>query len=892
MKSYRTILSLFSIIQFTAQSTPSDIRNTLEKKVEFEQSSWFKNNAFENVGPTIMSGRVVDLAVNPSNPLEFYVAYASGGLWYTNNNGNSFVSVSETAPTQNCGALTVDWKSGTIWLGTGEVNSSRSSYAGIGLLKSTDNGKTWENLGLYDSHHISKIIVNPNDNNEIVVGVIGHLYTKNEERGLFKTTDGGKTWRKTLFVDDESGVIDVSIAPNNFKIQYASVWQRNRKAWHFEGSGKSSGIYKSTDGGNTWACVTNGGNGFPHDEGVGRIGVAVYDESTIYVVLDNQNKRPNKKQNNDPSKDANKAMVETDVIGAEVYKSLDGGISWVRTHDKFLDDLYYSYGYYFGNISIDIKNKDRVIIGGVPLLLSEDGGKTFLNIDKENVHADHHVTWINPSNPNHIINGNDGGVNVSFDSGKSWSKCNSLAVGQFYAINVDEQEPYNIYGGLQDNGVWVGPSDYSHNLEWQQGGRYQYEQLGGGDGMQVQIDRRNSNIVYAGSQHGYYVKIDRLKKKRTQITPKANKNDKPFRFNWQTPILLSHHNQDIVYFGSNFLHRSMNQGESWELISPDLTNGAKEGNVPYGTITTIAESQLKFGLIYTGSDDGLVYVTRDGGTNWDKISDSLPQNFWVSRVVASKHKKERVYVTLNGYRNDDFKSMIYVSEDYGKNWKSIVSNLPDSPVNVIIEDYKNENLLFVGTDNGLYVTLNRGLTWKDFSQGIPNVAVHDLKIQEKVNDLLVGTHGRSIYKINIENIQLLNDEVIKKEVHLFAVAPYQKQIYWGNSYSAWSKPFEPKLEISFFSKDKKKIVVEVFNSFSQKIFSKEIEATQGLNKVEYDLILSEDVVKEWKKKEPKLEFKTAKNGKIYLPISKNKIVINSLGNKYETNLLITKEDVR
>lgn len=892
MRSCLTIFLFFFTKQFLAQSSALDLQNALQKKAILEQKSWFKSHSFENVGPTVMSGRVVDLAVNPVNSLEFYVAYASGGVWYTNNGGNTFVPVSDNAPTQNCGSLAVDWKSGTIWLGTGEVNSSRSSYAGIGILKSADKGKTWENLGLLDSHHISKIVINPNNPNEIVVGVIGHLYSNNEERGVFKTIDGGKTWKKTLFVDEASGVIDVSVAANNFNVQYASVWQRNRKAWHFEGSGKSSGIYKSIDGGATWVCITNGDNGFPHNEGVGRIGIAVYDESFIYAVLDNQNKRPNQNQKSDISKDANKAMFETDVIGAEVYMSQDGGVSWVRAHNGFLDDLYYSYGYYFGNISVDVKNKNRLIIGGVPLLLSEDGGKTFTSIDKENVHSDHHVTWINPNNPNHIINGNDGGVNISFDSGKSWTKCNNSAVGQFYAINVDEQEPYNIYGGLQDNGVWVGPSNYQHSLEWQQGGRYPYEQLGGGDGMQVQIDRRNPNIVYLGSQHGNYVRVDRLKKKRVHITPKSNKNEKPFRFNWQTPILLSHHNQDIVYFGSNFLHRSMNQGESWELISPDLTKGLKEGNVPFGTITTIAESQLKFGLIYTGSDDGLVYATRDGGANWSKISDGLPQDFWVSRVVASKHKKERVYVTLNGYRNDDFKAMIYVSEDYGQNWKSIVSNLPDSPVNVLVEDPKNENLLFVGTDNGLYVSLDRGLSWHDFSEGMPNVAIHDLKIQEKTKELVVGTHGRSIYKINIEFLQLLNAELMKKEVHLFAVPSIQKQEYWGNAYNVWSDPFVPKLTISFFSNENRKLLLEIINPFNQKIFSKEIEATQGVNKIEYDLILTENTIKEWKKKDPKLDFKKGKNGQTYMPISNNKIIITSSQNKYETEFLITKNGDR
>ena len=444
---------------------------------------------FKNIGPTIMSGRVVDLAVNPENPTEFYVAYASGGLWYTDNNGTSFQSVMDTAPTLNCGSVTVNWKTDEIWVGTGEVNASRSSYAGIGLLKSSDKGKTWQNLGLKDSHHISRVWVNQNDSNEIIVAALGHLYTKNEQRGIFKTIDGGKTWKKTLFISDKTGIIDLQVVSENPKIMFAASWEKDRKAWNFLGNGRESGIYKSEDGGESWELISTENSGFPHDEGVGRIGLAVVNEKMIYAVLDNQNKRPN--ANKEKPKDANTALFETEVIGCELYKSVDGGKSWSKTHDNFIDDMFYSYGYYFANIAVNPVGENQIYIGGVPLLNSNDGGKTFKMISKENVHADHHVTWINPKNPKHIINGNDGGVNITYDNGEHWIKCNNESVGQFYAVQVDNQKPYNVYGGLQDNGVWVGPNDFEQNVAWHQEGKYPYQELMGGDGMQIQIDDRS-----------------------------------------------------------------------------------------------------------------------------------------------------------------------------------------------------------------------------------------------------------------------------------------------------------------------------------------------------------------------------------------------------------------
>ena len=795
---------------------------------------------FKNIGPTIMSGRVVDLAVNPENPTEFYVAYASGGLWYTNNNGTSFQPVMDTAPTLNCGSVTVNWKTHEIWVGTGEVNASRSSYAGIGLLKSSDKGKTWQNLGLKDSHHISRVWVNPIDSNEIIVAALGHLYTRNEERGIFKTIDGGKTWKKTLFISDKTGIIDLQVVSENPKIMFAASWEKDRKAWNFSGNGKESAIYKSEDGGETWQLISTENSGFPHDEGVGRIGLAVVNEKMIYAVLDNQNKRSN--TNKEKPKDANAALFETEVIGCELYKSVDGGKSWSKTHDNFIDDMFYSYGYYFANIAVNSNDENQIYIGGVPLLNSNDGGKSFKMINKENVHADHHVTWINPNNPKHIINGNDGGVNITYDNGEHWIKCNNEAVGQFYAVQVDNQKPYNIYGGLQDNGVWVGPNDFEQNVAWHQEGKYPYQELMGGDGMQIQIDNRNSNIVYTGYQFGNYFRINRETNDFNKITPKLPKDSKeePYRFNWQTPILLSSHNQDILYLGSNFLHRSMDKGETWKIISKDLTKGKVEGNVAFGTVTTISESQLKFGLIYVGSDDGYIHVTKDGGETWKKISNNLPENLWVSRVVASSHRLERVYATLNGYRNDDFTSYIYVSEDYGDTWKLITNGIEYSPVNVIYEDDNNENVLYVGTDASLFVSIDKGQNWFDFSENMPNVAVHDVKLQSEAKELVVGTHGRSIYKVDVSNLEKLTNEILDSELYIFEIQDVIFSKNLGNKMYAWGDYHQPKTDFWIYSKSNRKTQLNIFNSKDKLVFKKDVQLKRGLNKVQYDLSYSKE----------------------------------------------------
>ncbi len=924
------VLLCLASLSLSAQqlATSSEIiENALEQKQQLTKTSLVKNVAFENIGPTVMSGRVVDLAVNPDNPNEFYVGYASGGVWHTTNNGTTFLPILDSSNTQNVGDIAVDWKNKTIWVGTGENNSSRSSYAGIGILKSTDNGKTWTNMGLRDSHHIGRILINPSNPDEVVVGVTGHLYSRNQERGIYKTMDGGQTWSQKLFVDEVSGIIDVQVNPNNFNLMFAASWTKDRKAWNFNGSGNNSAIYKSTDAGNSWTKVSTASSGFPTGHGVGRIGLAVFDDNTVYAIHDNQFRRHSegKKDNSntltkddfktmsketflnlDTKKlnvflktngfqekyraenvkqlvrngtvkpidlaryleDANSMLFDTPVVGAEVYKSSDGGITWKKTHEEYLDDIYYSYGYYFGHIYVAPNNQDHIYIYGVPILKSKDGGKTFTSISAENVHADHHALWINPENPNHLIDGNDGGVNITYDDGASWIKNNSPSVGQFYAINVDNAKPYNVYGGLQDNGVWVGPHNAPENRAWHQSGQYPWESIMGGDGMQIQIDSRDHNIVYTGFQFGNYYRINRATDDFKSFDIKHELGENPYRFNWQTPILLSPHNQDILYLGGNKLMRSMNQGDDWTAISDDLTNGGKKGNVAYGTLTSISESPFQFGLIYTGSDDGLIHLTKNAGGSWTNISANLPNELWVSRVVASQHKKERVYVTLNGYRWDDFKAYAYVSEDYGQTWKAIGTNIPASPVNVIKEDSENENILYLGTDNGAYISFDRGQNWEAFSKGLPNVAVHDIVLQPEAKHLLIGTHGRSIYKTDISPVQQMNDQMANKAETLFKVDDVRHSSAWGSTWSKWFEAFEPEINISFYASQSEEKHLRILSEKEALMNEFEVNADKGFNYTSYDLTLTEKGRKSLLKENTSIDITKAKNGKYYLPKGK------------------------
>lgn len=938
MKKIFTLVFIFLTFQSWAQQPPRDYHEYtraeqrlegFEKRKELIKNSVVNEIKFRNVGPTVMSGRVTDIDANPADPSHFYVAYASGGLWYTESNGTDFKPLFDNEAVMTLGDIAVNWKDNIIWVGTGENNSSRSSYSGVGMYKSTDSGKTWQHIGLEETHHIGRIILHPTDPNTVWVAALGHLYSSNTERGIYKTTDGGKTWKQTLEKGSQTGAIDLIIDPTDPNILYTSAWERSRNSWDFQESGATSGIYKSTDGGNSWKLLTTEKSGFPTGEGVGRIGLAQYKKDgkdILYAILDNQDRREEKEKDkeekedltkdqlramskddflklekkaikgflsdngfpkkydsdkiiemvkNDEIKpialveyleDANSQLFDTPVKGLEIYQSTDGGKTWKRTHKDYIDNVFNSYGYYFGQIRVSPHNPKKLYIMGVPILRSDDGGANWEDINGDNVHVDHHALWLNPNRDKHIINGNDGGVNISYDDGKTWVKCNSPAVGQFYTVNYDMEKPYNIYGGFQDNGVWVGPSTYQAGTSWHSTGEYPYRGLLGGDGMQVSIDTRNNNIIYTGFQFGYYYRINKKTGARKYIRPQHELGERPLRFNWQSPIHLSKHNQDILYFGANKVFRSLNKGEDLKAISGDLTKGGKKGDVPFGTLSTIHESDLKFGLLYVGSDDGLVHVSKDGGNNWENISNGLPEGYWVSRVQASMHDEATVYVTLNGYRWDDFGAFLYVSKDYGQTWKQLGHLLPHEPINVVREDPKNPNILYIGTDHGLYVSLNQGVTFMGMTNNLPAVSVHDLVIHPRDNDLIVGTHGRSVYIANVEHLQQMTEELMANDLVVFDIEEVSFRSFWGSIRNVYSKPYEPKQTISFYSKNAKQITIKVIY---KDIIIKEIktDAVQGLNYLEYDLTVDKHISqyeKALSSDDEKVEIKKADNGKQYI----------------------------
>ncbi len=893
-------IRLFLVIALAVFSSSVNAQNTATN-AETRDASWLKHQSerknsvflrydFTNIGPSIMSGRVVDLAVNPAKPEEYLAAFASGGLWHTQDNGLEFSPIFDKEQSITIGDIAVDWSKRTFWIGTGENNSSRSSYAGSGLYKSTDEGKTWHKSGLNDAQHIGRILLHPTQSQTLWVAVLGHLYSNNHERGVFKSTDGGQTWQKTLYINDSTGVIDLVQDPQNPDLLYAAAWERSRAAWNFKGQGAGSGIYKSSDGGLTWQKMSIG---LPQNDKVGRIGLAVSAKTPnlVFAVMDNQNSRPERDKKNSkldlakqiksklgsisnedflkiPEKDlevflqvykfpkdytlksvlikvknkslipkdllqytsnANTNLFETEVIGAEVYMSSDAGLTWKKTHKDFIDDFFYTYGYYFGQIIVSPQDDRKLYILGVPILKSDDGGKSWASISGDNVHLDMHALWINPKNPQHLLLGNDGGLNLSYNDGRSWQKINNLPVGQFYSIAVDNAEPYNVYGGLQDNGVWYAPHTYKTSRDWQSTGTYPYKFLLGGDGMQVQIDPRNHNTVYAGSQFGYYYRLDKTTGESVPITPRNIVGMPALRYNWQTPIHLSVHQPDVLYLGSQYVHRSLNQGKNWTKISADLTKGESAGNVPYGTITALHESPLKFGLLYAGSDDGLIHGSQDGGYTWTPLHNTLPKGLWVSSVEASQHQEGRVWLTLSGYRQDHFEPYLYRSDDFGKNWQRLGQNLPQEPINVVLEDPNHSKICYVGTDNGLYVSLDSGLTFQTFGD-LPRVAVHDLVVQQEKKHLLVGTHGRSIYRTDL---QLLYEFLVKEQgKKLFVRKPENRTFSedWGQNWSRWFPSAQPELLLSGYNPTSGEAVLEVVSEQKQVVFLEK----KGLEKGFFD----------------------------------------------------------
>lgn len=874
-------------------ATPAQFDAAWEQHQALEAASLFHGLPWRSIGPVVQGGRVVDLAAVPGKPYSFYVAYASGGLWKTSNNGVTFEPLFDQQATMIMGDIAVDPRQpDTIWVGTGENNSSRSSYGGMGVYRSDDGGASWRHMGLTASNRIGRIVVDPRDSDRVLVAALGKLYTEGGERGIFLTEDGGENWRQVLAGDEVTGFTDLVLTPGNPDVMYAAAWERSRRPWNFVEGGTGSGIWKSTDGGQNWSRLAGG---LPAGKHVGRIGLSVSasHQDTIYASVDNQALLPESQWNlgdrplsakrlrtmsdeeflrQDPDEieyfirsndldtrldatgliarikagelgvqdllaeldDANANLFNTDIRGIEVYRSDDAGASWRLTHEEPLREVVYSYGYYFGQIRVAPDNPERIYLLGVPLLRSDDGGANWQGIMGRDMHADLQAMWIDPAYPDRVIAGNDGGLDISYDGGQTWLKMDAQPVGQFYTVAVDLADPYNVYGGLQDNGTLKGSS----RNRWQEGASFQ--RINGGDGMYVAIDPRDNKTTYTGFQFGYYTRIG-ADGKRSTVRPRDALGEPALRYNWNTPVILSPHNPDIVYFGANKLFRSLDQGETWAAISPDLSRARERGDVPFATLTTVAESPLNFGLLWTGTDDGQVHVSQDGGASWQDVAGRLPAGRWVSRVVASGHSEERAYVSLNGYRDDDTRAYVYATDNLGKRWRDLSAGLPAEPVNVIVEDPVNEQVIYVGTDRGVYVSLDRGETWQALQADLPNVPVHDLVVHPRERELVAGTHGRSIWIVDVLPIQDLTSELRSSPVHVFPLESMRARRHWRSKRSTWRhRPEnEPRLEIRFWAQEDGEATVELLDADDRPLLRKTVTARRGINSWEWDLLMDE-----------------------------------------------------
>jgi photosystem II stability/assembly factor-like uncharacterized protein len=770
-----------------------------------------ENLVARNVGPTTMGGRITDLAVYEKDSRIFYVASASGGLFKTENAGGSFTCVFEREGSISLGATAVSATDpNVVWVGTGE-NTSRNSVAwGDGVYRSTDGGKTWKNMGLVETRHISKIVIDPRNSDVVYVAALGRLWGSNPERGVYKTTDGGKTWTQILKVDEATGAVDLALNPANPSELLASMWQRVRMPYDFISGGPGSGLYKTTNGGKTWRKITKG---IPEGP-LGRIGFD-YLRSNPKKVVATIEYRPDPKK--EPNRPRDGGVVKN--YGGGTFLSTDGGDSF-----EMINALN-PRPFYFSLPRIDPNDDKTIYVPADNLHVSVDGGKKF-SVQNNSVHPDYHAFWINPKDSNHILIGGDGGIFQSRDKGKTWIHNNGMPLGQFYAAAVDNRRPYWIYGGLQDNSCWGVPTQTSYgSINY-----FHSVPLGGGDGFYCAVDPTDWRTVYSESQGGAVVRTDLSTGASRFIRPRGD----GLRFNWSTPFFISPHNPRTLYLGANRLFKTVNRGDAWQPVSPDLTTNNPEKNKAgqksvtpedtgaerHCTITTASESPLKAGLLWVGTDDGQVQVSQNDGATWKNVTDSLPglpKNTWCSRIVASKWVEGRAYATFDGHRGNDFKPYVYVTEDFGQTWTSLAAGLADyDSVYVIREGEKNDDLLYLGSEMSLRVSLDRGKNWTRFrSGGFPTVAVHDLVVHPKELDLVIATHGRSLWTLDVSGLEQLTDSARKDPVAL--LTPQDVLILgriggsqWdGDSYSVPNS--QPGTRVMFYlaaaAKDTPKIVI-------------------------------------------------------------------------------------
>jgi photosystem II stability/assembly factor-like uncharacterized protein len=765
------------------QSTDPSLRlDGFAAHQELGKNSPFSKLKWSHIGPTNVSGRCTDIAVVQPKGKNYviYVATASGGVWKTENEGTTWVPVFDRAASSSIGDIALAPSNPEIvWVGTGEANIFRSSQAGIGIYKSADGGKTWQHMGLAGSYTIARIVIHPQNPDTIYVASSGHEWTDNPERGVYKSSDGGKTWERVLYVSPRTGAIDLVMDPEDSNTLYAAAWQRIRLKWNdprnFAGYSES-GIHKTTDGGKTWKPI-NGG--LPEAGFRGRIGLDICRSrpNVLYALVDNYEASSQPASAFGPT-DSYGLATSGRIKGATLFRSDDKGETWKSVNPtsqtvNLMERHSGTYGWVFGQVRVDPNDENTVYIMGVPLSVTRDGGKTFQSWRRE-MHADHHGLWIDPDNSNYIVNVNDGGIVISYDGGKTWRQFrNSLPVCQFFNIAYDMDFPFRVYGSMQDHGSYR--AQVQRRVDLMTGNAaegfqaVEFEWAPGGEGSSHAIDPLDTNTVYSA---GFYGRIQRtdMKLPRRQGTknllPRALPDEPALRGQWVAPFIISPHNNETLYHGMQYLFRSFNRGDVWERISPDLTyNAASEmGDIPYHTISTISESPLRAGLIYVGTDDGKVHITKDGGKAWQEIMAGLPYQKWVSRIVASAFDLGAVYMTQNGKRDDDFTPYIWKSADFGKTWTSIAGNIPLGPVNVIREDPADRNILYLGTDGGVYVTKDGGKTWNVLGGDLPMVYVHDLIIHPRDNVIVIATHGRGMWALDAEPV---NEKSKRRQIRFF-----------------------------------------------------------------------------------------------------------------------------
>ena len=742
---------------------------------------------FRNIGPATMSGRIVDLAVVESDTYTFYAATATGGVWKTTDNGVTFKPVFEKANTHSVGDIAVHQANPNIlWVGTGERANRQSSSWGDGIYVSHDAGESWKHVGLEDSHHIGRIVLHPTDTNVAYVAAMGHLWGPNEERGLYKTSDGGESWERLIYVDENTGVVDVAMDPNDPNIMYASTYQRRRRPYGFHGGGPGSGLHKSTDGGKTWKELRNG---LPEGD-YGRIGISIYRSNPDVVFASvEQGFQYN-------------ASTAYNERRAGLYRSKDKGESWEFMSDWNPRPMYAS------QPLVDPSDESRIYMMN-QYSYSSDSGRTF-TAPRQSLHGDDRILWVNPTDSRHVIKGDDGGIGISYDRGLKWLFVSNLPLSQYYRVSTDNAKPYNVYGGLQDNGSWVGPSETYRsggiiNADW--------KRLGGGDGFLNLVDRNDPNVVYTESQYLGLSRYNMETGQRQSIRPGDPKGRIGARRNWDAwgpgvpepelgnamapgnwdgPFFLSHHDPNTIYAGTNVLWKSADNGETWESLGDlttkvnrrelmimgqraDTSTASLDDGIPYyPTLTAVAEDLFTQGMLYAGTDDGLLQVSWDDGQTWNDVTDQLaglPKETWINTFEPSTHVAGTAYVAINNYRNNDFNNYIYKTTDYGKSWTSVEGDLPANRVaRTLREDPRNPNVLYLGTEIGLFYSNNGGNNWVELKSNMPTLPFNDLVIQARDNDLVLGTHGRGVWILdNINALQEMTPDVLSKQAALFSI---------------------------------------------------------------------------------------------------------------------------